>query len=46
MPNFNTISYDADQAELQSSHFEAYYASQVALCRLCTELRTTVNDGT
>ncbi|KIN04082.1 hypothetical protein OIDMADRAFT_118497, partial [Oidiodendron maius Zn] len=46
MPNFNTISYDADQVELQSSHFEAYYASQVALCRLCTELRTTVNDGT
>ncbi|KAN0103432.1 hypothetical protein V8E51_011745 [Hyaloscypha variabilis] len=38
VPSFNTPFCEADHRGNLSSHFEAYYASQVALWRLCTNL--------
>jgi hypothetical protein len=44
IPNFNSPFCEADDRANQSSHFEAHYASQVALRRLCVNLHRTLND--
>lgn len=44
MPSFNTPFCEADHLGNQSSQFEAHYASQVALRRLCVNLHQALND--
>lgn len=44
MPSFNTPFCEADHHGNQASHFEAHYASQVALRRLCANLHDNIND--
>jgi hypothetical protein len=45
IPGFNSPFCEADHRGNQSSHFEAYYASQVALRRLCANLHNSINDS-
>ncbi|KAG9232702.1 hypothetical protein BJ875DRAFT_513889 [Amylocarpus encephaloides] len=45
VPSFNSPFCEADHRGNQSSHFEAYYASQVALRRLCANLHHSINDS-
>jgi hypothetical protein len=45
IPSFNTPFCEADHRGNLSSYFEAYYASQVALWRLCTNLNNNINDS-
>ncbi|KAE8440805.1 hypothetical protein EG329_006561 [Mollisiaceae sp. DMI_Dod_QoI] len=42
MPSFNTPFCEADHRGNQSSHFEAHYASQIALRRLCAEIHNSL----
>jgi hypothetical protein len=44
LPSFNGPFCEADHRANQSSHFEAHYASQLALRRLCADLHNTIND--
>jgi hypothetical protein len=44
IPSFNSPFCEADHLGNQSSHFEAHYASQVALRRLCANLHHSIND--
>lgn len=44
IPSFNSAFCEADHRGNQSSHFEAHYASQVALRRLCANLHRSIND--
>jgi len=44
IPGFNSPLCEADHRGNQSSHFEAHYASQVALRRLCADLHRKIND--
>jgi hypothetical protein len=44
IPSFNSPFCEADHRGNQSSHFEAHYASQVALRRLCANLHRTINE--
>ena len=44
IPSFNSPFCEADYRGNQSSHFEAHYASQVALRRLCANLHNSIND--
>jgi hypothetical protein len=46
IPSFNSPFCEADHRGNQSSHFKAYYASQVALRRLCANLRNSINSMT
>ena len=43
--SFNTPFCTADYRGNLSSHFEAFYASQVALWRLCAKLHNNINDS-
>ena len=45
IPSFNTPFCEEDHRGNLSSHFEAYYASQVALWRLYTNLNNTIDDS-
>jgi hypothetical protein len=45
IPSFNTPFCEADLLGNQSSHYEAHYASQVALRRLCANLHQTLNES-
>lgn len=45
MPSFNSPFCEADHRGNQSSHFEAHYASQIALRRLCAEIHNSLYDG-
>ena len=44
IPSFNTPFCEADHRGNQSSHFEAHYASQVALRRLCSNLHNNIYE--
>ncbi|KIM92729.1 hypothetical protein OIDMADRAFT_173807 [Oidiodendron maius Zn] len=44
IPNFNSPFCQADHHANRFSHFEAHYASQVALRRLCADLHQSIND--
>lgn len=44
MPSFNSPFCEADHQGNQYSHFEAYYASQVALRRLCANLHNNIHE--
>ena len=44
MPSFNAPLCDADNQGNQYSHFEAHYASQVALHSLCVNLHNTIRE--
>lgn len=44
MPSFNAPFCEADHHGNQASHFEAHYASQLALRRLCANLHHSIND--
>jgi hypothetical protein len=46
IPSFNSPICETDHHGNQSSHFKAYYASQVALRRLCANLHNSINDFT
>jgi hypothetical protein len=46
IPSFNTPFCEADHRGNQSSHFEAHYASQVALRRLCSNLHNNIYEFT
>lgn len=43
-PSFNAAFCESDHQGNQSSHFEAHYASQVALRRLCANLHRNIYD--
>jgi len=45
LPTFNGPYCEADHRGNQSSHFEAHFASQVALRRLCAEIHERLYDG-
>ncbi|KUJ22379.1 uncharacterized protein LY89DRAFT_575731 [Mollisia scopiformis] len=45
MPSFNSPFCEADHRGNQSSHFEAHYASQIALRRLCAEIHNSLYDA-
>lgn len=45
MSSFGTTFCEADHRGNQSSHFEAHYASQIALRRLCAEIHNSLYDG-
>jgi hypothetical protein len=45
IPSFNNPFCEADYRGNHSSHFEAHYASQVALWRLYTNLYNNINDS-
>jgi hypothetical protein len=44
LPSFNTPFCEADHRGNQASHFEAHFASQIALRRLCANLHNDIND--
>lgn len=44
IPSFNAPFCDQDHQGNLVSHFEAHYASQVALRRTCVELHNAIND--
>lgn len=44
-PSFSSPFCEADERANQFSHFEAHYASQVALRRLCAELHRNIDDS-
>lgn len=45
MPSFNAAFNELDHGGNQASYFQAYYASQVALWRLCYDLRVTIDEA-
>ncbi|CZR50703.1 related to acetate regulatory DNA binding protein FacB [Phialocephala subalpina] len=45
MSSFGTTFCEADHRGNQSSHFEAHYASQIALRRLCAEIHNSLYDA-
>jgi len=45
IPSFNSPFCESDHQGNQSSHFEAHYASQIALRRLCANLHKTLSDS-
>ncbi len=45
IPSFNTPFCEADHRGNQSSHFEAHYASQIALRRLCANMHSNIYEG-
>ena len=45
IPSFNGPFCEADHRGNQSSHFEAHYASQVALRQLSAELHRSINES-
>jgi hypothetical protein len=45
IPRFNSPFCEADHRGNQSSHFEAHYASQVALQQLCADLHRNINES-
>jgi hypothetical protein len=44
IPSFNTPFCEADHRGNQSSHFEAHYASQIALRRLCANMHNIIYE--
>lgn len=44
IPSFNTPFCEADHRGNQSSHFEAHYASQIALRRLCANMHNNIYE--
>ena len=44
IPSFNTAFCEADHRGNQSSHFEAHYASQIALRRLCANMHNNIYE--
>jgi hypothetical protein len=44
LPSFDAAYCEADHRGNQASHFEAHYASQLALRRLCADLHNAIND--
>ncbi|KAN0122596.1 hypothetical protein V8E51_000922 [Hyaloscypha variabilis] len=46
IPSFNTPFCEADHRGNQSSHFEAHYASQIALRRLCANMHNNIYEST
>ncbi|KAH8676761.1 hypothetical protein BGZ60DRAFT_468641 [Tricladium varicosporioides] len=46
MPNFNNTFSEADQRANQASHFEAHYASQLALRRVCNDIHNNIYEFT
>ncbi|KAG9237094.1 hypothetical protein BJ875DRAFT_178961 [Amylocarpus encephaloides] len=45
LPFFNEPFCEADHRANQSSHFQAHYASQIALRRLCADVHNSLNDS-
>jgi hypothetical protein len=45
IPSFNSPFCEADHRGNQSSHFEAHYASQVALRQLGADLHRNINES-
>ncbi|KAI9745485.1 MAG: hypothetical protein M1818_001019 [Claussenomyces sp. TS43310] len=45
LPSFDSPFCEADHRGNQYSHFEAHFASQIALRRLCANLHSNINDS-